>query len=229
MSNSMRPHRWQPASLLCPWESPGKNTGVGCHFLLQCMRAKSLQAFPTLCDRVDSSPPGSSVHRIFQAGMLEWAAIPFSRGIFLTQGSNPGWLHCRQILYCLNHHGSPEASKRNQIKPTWSEYSLGKINAKRNGRRGKNQARVKSLDFILIIDFYSVSDMICLQKRRRYVLIWRHSNIQKLCREDRTGKETEKIQLVTQSVVYWTWIEETVLRRSGGGSSELCYCCWKVQ
>ena len=56
------------------------------------------------------------------------------------------------------------------------------------------------MDFILIIDFYSVSDMICLQKRRRYVLIWRHSNIQKLCREDRTGKETEKIQLVTQSV-----------------------------
>ena len=126
----------------------------------------------------------------------------FLQGIFLTQELNPGLLCCRQILYCLNHHGSPEASKRNQIKPTWSEYSLGRIKAKRNGRRGKNQARVKSLDFILIIDFYSVSDMICLQKRRRYVLIWRHSNIQKLCREDRTGKETEKIQLVTQSVVY---------------------------
>ena len=126
----------------------------------------------------------------------------FLQGIFPTQELNPGLLRCRQILYCLNHHGSPEASKRNQIKPTWSEYSLGKIDAKRNGRRGKNQARVKSLDFILIIDFYSVSDMICLQKRRRYVLIWRHSNIQKLCREDRTGKETEKIQLVTQSVVY---------------------------
>ena len=50
MSNSVRPHRWQPTRLLCPWDSPGKNTGVGCHFLLQCMHAKSLQSCPTLCD-----------------------------------------------------------------------------------------------------------------------------------------------------------------------------------
>ena len=64
MSNSLWPHGLSPSSLLCPWNSPGKNTGVGCHFLLQ--------------------------------------------GTFPTQGSNLGLLHCRQILCCLSHRGSPE-------------------------------------------------------------------------------------------------------------------------
>ena len=63
MSDSVQPHRWQPTRPLCPWDSPGKNTGVGCHFLLQ--------------------------------------------GIFPTQGSNPGLLHCKQMLYPLSHQGSP--------------------------------------------------------------------------------------------------------------------------
>ena len=63
----LRPHGLWPARLLCPWDSPGKNTGVGCHFLLQ--------------------------------------------GIFLTQESNPGLLHCRQMLYCLSHQGSPNTGK----------------------------------------------------------------------------------------------------------------------
>ena len=65
-----------------PWDSPGKNTGVGCHFLLQCMQVKSesevAQSCPTLRDPVDCSPPGSSVHGIFQARVLEWGAIAFS-------------------------------------------------------------------------------------------------------------------------------------------------------
>ena len=65
-----------------PWDSPGKNTGVGCHFLLQCMKVKSesevAQSCPTLHDPTDCSLPGSSVHRIFQAGVLEWVAISFS-------------------------------------------------------------------------------------------------------------------------------------------------------
>jgi len=65
--------------LPCPWDSPGKNTGVGCHFLLQCMKAKSesevAQSCPTLSDPMDCSPPGSSVHGIFQARVLEWGAI----------------------------------------------------------------------------------------------------------------------------------------------------------
>ena len=65
-----------------PWDSPGKNTVVGCHFLLQCMKVKSerevAQSCPTLSDPMDCSPPGSSVHGIFQARGLEWGAIAFS-------------------------------------------------------------------------------------------------------------------------------------------------------
>ena len=65
-----------------PWDSPGKNTGVGCHFLLQCMKVKSesevTQPCPILSDPMDYSPPGSSVHGIFQARVLEWGAIAFS-------------------------------------------------------------------------------------------------------------------------------------------------------
>ena len=76
------PHRRQPTKLPCPWDSPGKNTGVGCHFLLQCMKVKSeseaTQSCPTLSDPMDCNPPGSPVHGIFQAGVLEWGAIAFS-------------------------------------------------------------------------------------------------------------------------------------------------------
>ena len=82
VSNSLRPHRRQPTRLPGPWDSPGKNTGVGCHFLLQCMRVKSerevAQSYPTLRDPMDRSLPGSSVHGIFQARVLEWGAIAFS-------------------------------------------------------------------------------------------------------------------------------------------------------
>ena len=82
MSDSVRPHRRQPTRLPCPWDTPGKNTGVGCHFLLQCMKGKSenevTQSCPTLCNPTDCSPPGSSAHGIFQARVLEWGAIAFS-------------------------------------------------------------------------------------------------------------------------------------------------------
>ena len=82
MSNSVRPHRRQPTRLPYPWDSPGKNTGVGCHFLLQCMKVKSerevSQSCPTLHNPMDCSPPGSSIHGIFQARVLEWGAIAFS-------------------------------------------------------------------------------------------------------------------------------------------------------
>ena len=126
MSDSVRPHRRQPTRLPRPWDSPGKNTGVGCHFLLQCRKVKSqrkslsrvqllvtswtaayqappsmrfsrqvywsgvplpfistrevTQSCPTLCDPMDCSPPGSSIHGIFQARVLEWVAISFFRG-----------------------------------------------------------------------------------------------------------------------------------------------------
>ena len=82
MSDSVRPHRQQPIRLTRPWDSLGKNTGVGCHFLLQCMKVKSesevAQLCPTLHDPMDCSLPGSSIHGIFKARVLDWGAIAFS-------------------------------------------------------------------------------------------------------------------------------------------------------
>ena len=102
LSHSLRPHGLQPGRLLCPWEFPGKSTGVGCHFLLQgspwprdqtvslrwqvdslplrhaAATAKSLQSYLTLCDPIDGSPPDSAVPGILQARTLEWVAIAFS-------------------------------------------------------------------------------------------------------------------------------------------------------
>ena len=82
MSDSLRPHGLQPARLLHPWDFPGKSTGVGCHCLLQCIKVKResevAQSCPTPSDPMDCSPPGGSVHRIFQARVLEWGAIAFS-------------------------------------------------------------------------------------------------------------------------------------------------------
>ena len=88
VSDSVRPHRRQPTRHPCPWDSPGKNTGVGCHFLLQCMKVKSesevAQSCPTLCDPMNCSLPGSSANGIFQARVLEWVAIAFSVHIHRT-------------------------------------------------------------------------------------------------------------------------------------------------
>ena len=82
VSDSVQPHRWQPTSLPRPWGSPGKKTGVGCRFLLQCRELESesevTQSCPTLSDPMDCSLPGSSVHGIFQARVLEWGATAFS-------------------------------------------------------------------------------------------------------------------------------------------------------
>ena len=134
MSNSLWPHGLEPTRLLCPWNSPGKNTGVGCHALLQgssqprdwtqvscfvgrfftiwttwefqymyILCANLLQWCPTLCSPMDCSPPGSSVHGISQERILEWVAMPSSRGSSLPRGSNPcllHLLHCSGILYC---------------------------------------------------------------------------------------------------------------------------------
>ena len=87
----VRPHRRQPTRLPRPWESPGKNTGVGCHFLLQCMKVESesevAQSCPTLSDPVGCSPPGSSVRGIFQARALEWVPLPYP-SLRLCQGKN---------------------------------------------------------------------------------------------------------------------------------------------
>ena len=82
MSDSVRPHRRQPTRLPCPWDSPGKNTGVGCHFLLQCRKVKIesevVQSCLTFSNPMDCTRPGSSIHGIFQTRVLEWGAITFS-------------------------------------------------------------------------------------------------------------------------------------------------------
>ena len=101
---TVRPHRQQPTRLPCPWDSPGKNNGVGCHFLLQCMKVRSesegVQSCPTLSDPIDCSPPGSSIHGIFQARVLEWGAIAFSKN-HLCMGINkyPQFHHIKSV--CL--------------------------------------------------------------------------------------------------------------------------------
>ena len=102
VSDFVWPHRQQPTKLLCLWDSPGKNTGVGCHFPLQCMKVKSesevAQSCPTLSDPMDCSLPGSSVHGIFQARVLEWGAIAFSNQNPLGAGYTRGWTPLLGIL-----------------------------------------------------------------------------------------------------------------------------------
>ena len=93
VSNSGQPHRRQPTRLPRPWDSPGKNTGVGCHFLLQCMKVKRkvklLSHVRLLATPMECSPPGFSAHGIFQARVLEWGAIAFSSyPFYLTFNTN---------------------------------------------------------------------------------------------------------------------------------------------
>ena len=99
----VRPHRWQPTRLPCPWDSLGKNTGVGCHVLLQCRKVKSEGEVAELCltpsDPMDCSLPGSSIHGICQARVLEWGAIAFSRIPFFLKN---GWLSFCVVLAPLN-------------------------------------------------------------------------------------------------------------------------------
>ena len=93
MSDSALPHRQKPTRLPCPWDSPGKKTGVGCHFLLQCMKVKSesedTQSCLTLCDPMDCNPSGSSVQGILQARRLEWVAIPYSTDLADPRTKSP--------------------------------------------------------------------------------------------------------------------------------------------
>ena len=90
---------------LCPLDSPDKNTGVGCHFLLQCRKVKS----ESECRSV--MPDSLGPHGLYSP--MEFASqntgvdsLSLLQGIFPTQGSNPGLLHCRWIFYHLSHLGS---------------------------------------------------------------------------------------------------------------------------
>ena len=122
----MRPHRRQPTRLLCPWDSPGQNTGVGCHFLLQCMKVKSesevTQSCPTPSDPMDCSPPGSSVRGIFQARVVEWAAIALVHGILQAR-----------ILEWVAFPFS-RGSSQPRIKPRSSALQVDSLPAKPQGK-----------------------------------------------------------------------------------------------
>ena len=113
MSNSVWPQRQQPTRLLRPWDSPGKNTGVGCHFLLQCMKVKRenevAQSCPTLPDPMDCSLLGSYVHGIFQARGLECGAITFS-------------VDCRHTLTWALRKGSSGCENRMLAPDRWGAY-----------------------------------------------------------------------------------------------------------
>ena len=111
MSDSVRPQRRQPTRQPRPWDSTGKNTGVGCHFLLQCMKVKSerevAQSCPTPSYPMDCSLPGSSVHGIFQAKVLQWGAIASCRQTWACWLYVSGfvdlplcfWLECYRVLF----------------------------------------------------------------------------------------------------------------------------------
>ena len=99
------PHRWKPTRLPCRWDSPGKNTGVSCHFLLQCMKVKSesevTQSCPILSNPMDWSPTGSSIHGIFQARVLEWVAIAFSAPLLSAETSPTSFLSIFSACHSL--------------------------------------------------------------------------------------------------------------------------------
>ena len=105
MSDSVRPQRWQPTRLPCPWDSPSKNTGVGCHLLLQCMKVKNesevAQSCLILSDPMDCSLPGSSVHGIFQARALEWGVTVHIRFREVTGEAKYTEVLIKKLSFCF--------------------------------------------------------------------------------------------------------------------------------
>ena len=120
---TLRPYRRQPRSLPHPWDSPGKNTGVGYHFLLQCRKVKSesevAQSCPTLSDPMDCSLSGSSVHGIFQARVLEWVVIAFSKQSWSVQFSSVAQ-SCPTLCNPMNKARQASLS----ITNSWSSLKL---------------------------------------------------------------------------------------------------------
>ena len=114
VSNSVRPHRWHPTRLPHPWDFPDKNTGVGCYFLLRCMKVKSesevIQSCPTLSDPMNCSLPGSSVHGIIQARVLEWDAMPSPTRC--KQNETIRITHCLKLHIFLVSHGRIASSPK---------------------------------------------------------------------------------------------------------------------
>ena len=144
MSDSVRPHRQQPTRLPRPWDSPGKNTGVDCHFLPQCMKVKSesevAQSCPTLSNPMGCSLPGSSVHGIFQARVLEWGAIAFS--VSPSTNINSKWIKDiklrPEILKVLEENTGRTLSDINHNSSFYQSISKGK----------RNKSKKKQIDLI---------------------------------------------------------------------------------
>ena len=140
VSDSVRPHRRRPTRLPRPWDSPGKNTGVGCHFLLQCVKMKSesevAQSCLTLRNAMDCSLPGSFIHGIFQARVLEWGAItsqpqvnsrPFSW--YATGTYNCTRFSCLKTFCDYNYRpsidqGGHTVAREHLHRPTGLPYNL---------------------------------------------------------------------------------------------------------
>ena len=142
MSDSVRPQRWQPSRLPRPWDSPGKNTGVGCHFLPQCMKVKSesevAQSCPTLCDPKDCSLPGSSVHGFSRQEY--WSGVPLpSPMIMLLTTISLLFLSINicQCTYCVKNTVSGTwnlpVNRTDKTLSCWSLYSVRRlVNSKHN-------------------------------------------------------------------------------------------------
>ena len=120
MSDSVWLHRRQPTRFPRPGDSPGKNIGVGCHFLLQYMEVKSesevAQSCLTLSDPMDCSPPGSSVHGIFQARVLEWGAIAFSQRVPEKHLILLYWL-CQSLWLCGSQNTVESSERDGNTRP----------------------------------------------------------------------------------------------------------------
>ena len=134
MSDSVRPLRGQPTRLLRPWDSPDKNTGVGCHFLLQCMKVKSksevTQSCPTLRDPMDCSPPGSSAHGIFQARVLEWVAIAFSVAWYFFKKSQAYTRIAVEELRrkgCVSLKGPKQKQVGSETEASWGSLEVSTV------------------------------------------------------------------------------------------------------
>ena len=130
MSDYVRLHRRQPTRLPRPWDPPGKNSGVGCHFLLQCMKVKSesevAQSCPTLSDQMNRSLPGSSVLGIFQAKEY-WSGVPLPSPAVTTDDSQLGY--------------SPDTSYTDKGIPRW-----GSITSRARRQEGQGAEVTRALE-----------------------------------------------------------------------------------
>ena len=128
MSNSVRPQRRQPTRLPCPWDSPGKNTGVGCHFLFQCMKVKSesevAQSCPTPSGPMDCSPPGSSIHGISRQEY--WRGVPWllQSAVYLAEKSYDTDPRERKSFGLLSYHPNNKITNEGHTSTSFQIHCL---------------------------------------------------------------------------------------------------------